>query len=170
MLTVYVPAQNSELRQIIAPGSGIVGSAVETEEGPKIRIDFEGNIYGADNIKTFGDRVYQAVSRHGGPDQPPYPTTARRVVDPHTVKAVGHFDQKEGRVIVEDQDALLEWLERDRLLDEELKAGGATFERRRRIKDALGSQDPRKRAMARQMQKREQRRQQARSRQEEQQR
>lgn len=158
MLTVYVPAQNSELRSMIAPASGIVGSPVETDDGPKMRIDYEGNIYSADNIKTFADRVQHAAGRHGGQDQPPYPTVARQIVEPGALIPIGRYDREEGRVIVENRKALREWLDRDRIPDRELKAGGAIFERRRRIKEALGSEDPRKREIARRMKKREQQR------------
>lgn len=156
MLTVYVPAQNSELQSIIEPASGIVGSPVETEEGTQIRIDYEGNLYSADNIKTFGDRVQHAAGRHGEGDQPPYPTVARQVVDRQALIPVGRYDSEQGEVLVEDRQALREWLGLDKIPDAELKAGGATFQRRRRIREALGSEDPRKRQIARQMQKREQ--------------
>ena len=53
-------------------GSGIVGSPSEDRSG-LVRIDFEGNLYGALNLASYRDRLFHAAGRH----VTGYPTVAR---------------------------------------------------------------------------------------------
>lgn len=101
-LAVYVPQAGSRLEDEIAAASGIVGSK---DEGGNITIDYEGNIYGAENIITFADRVNHAAGRH----RERYPTRARRYgMDPGELLIVGYFDGE--RVRVDNSEALTSWL------------------------------------------------------------
>lgn len=81
-LKVYVPISDTLLTRI-APGSGVVGSP----EGGRLRIDFEGNLYGAVNIKTYADRCYHAADRH----RTRYPTVARMFVARSELAEVGEL-------------------------------------------------------------------------------
>jgi hypothetical protein len=121
-LIVYVPRPGTGMDRI-APKSGIVGSpfhrtpqgrASPTQEEwllgseGKIRIHYEGNIYGAVNIRTFADRVRQAAGRH----IMNYPTIAFAVVPESGLIPVGIFDGD--RVMVDREGvgyaALAAWL------------------------------------------------------------
>lgn len=116
-LAIYVP--NPEHPPLagrpITAKSGIVGT-----EGPAyfmvlgevpddlddraLQIDFEGNLYGASNIKTWADRVYHAADRHLSR----YPTIARATVPIRSMIQVGTI---EGRAItVTKPEALARWL------------------------------------------------------------
>ena len=68
ILTVYVPARPA---LHIRDGSGIVGSP--GDEGGRVRIDYEGNIYGSPALRTYATRVFHAAGRH----LTRYPTIAR---------------------------------------------------------------------------------------------
>ena len=102
MINVYVPAPGSHVRRTIAEGSGIVG----TMEDDRLLIDYEGNLYGAVNIKTFADRVDVAWGRH----RVRYPTVARMLVKPEEMRHVGEYDQELGVVLVHDLPALANWI------------------------------------------------------------
>ena len=65
-----MPKSDSDARPV--KGSGIVGSPSEDVSG-QFRIDFEGNLYGAENLKTYWDRLFHAAGRH----VTGYPTVAR---------------------------------------------------------------------------------------------
>jgi hypothetical protein len=86
ILKVYVPREGSFAAQVIAPGSAIVGSP--SDSGDTVRIDFEGNVFGAAN-GSFRDCLARAAGRH----VEKYPTRARLYVnDDEEVIAVGTYD------------------------------------------------------------------------------
>lgn len=82
--TVYVPAPGSDLRRTIAPGSGIVGTAVPGTD--KVLIDYEGAIYG--QAMDYEERIYHAHDRHTWRGRG-YPTAARVLVDAGELVEVG---------------------------------------------------------------------------------
>ena len=69
-LWILVPKPESNPRP--THGSGIVGSPSK-EKPTLIRVDFEGNIYGCENLSTYWDRLFHAAGRH----VTHYPTVAR---------------------------------------------------------------------------------------------
>lgn len=71
--TLYVPAPESILRHTIRAGSGIVGTV---QDDGRILIDYEGNLYGAENMKTYEERALHAFDRHVWKGRG-YPTAAR---------------------------------------------------------------------------------------------
>lgn len=109
---VYVPVEDTPLRNELLAGSGIVGtpaSAWFESEDEAVLIDFEGNKYGAVNLVTFADRVYHAAGRQ----QQRYPTVARRMVEADTIEHVGFFYPEFSRVDVgssEQLAAIGKWL------------------------------------------------------------
>lgn len=69
-LNIYLPRH--PLGTTISPGSGIVGS--DSDDRELVVIDFEGNIYGAENLRTYEQRVMHAAGRQ----VTKYPTVARK--------------------------------------------------------------------------------------------
>ena len=67
-LLILIPKSDSSARPI--KGSGIVGSP--TQDG-LIQVDYEGNLYHAENLRTFWERLFHAGGRH----VTGYPTVAR---------------------------------------------------------------------------------------------
>jgi hypothetical protein len=90
-LSVYVPHPESRLCGDLAKGSAIIGMPLATGQ---IRIYYEGNVIGADNLKRYRDRAAQAAGRmiHNYPSG--YPTRAREDVDPREVVEVGMIETK----------------------------------------------------------------------------
>jgi len=85
-LTLYLPHPESKLCTELAQGSAIVGLPLASG---RVRIYYEGNVIGAENLKRFRDRAVQAASRmlYHYPDG--YPTRARNDVDAREVVEVG---------------------------------------------------------------------------------
>ena len=104
-LNVYVPAPASDLG--IVPGSGIVGTRQErtTHRCRLVLIDYEGNLYGAMNIRTLEDRLHHAAGRH----IMRYPTVARRLARVSELVFVGDYYYDEKRLLVVRPDLLEEW-------------------------------------------------------------
>lgn len=84
---IYVPAPGPLSRSTIWPGSGIVGEAVSPTQ---LEIYYEGNLYGAINMRTWADRVYQAAARR----RERAPTVARMIVRRDDYVAVGTIDMQ----------------------------------------------------------------------------
>lgn len=108
ILDVLVPRPDTVAASFIMPGSGIVGSYRE-ENGPYV-CDFEGNLYGADVLKTHEQRVVHAAGRHAVR----YPTVARAHYPKRDFIVVGSIDTDGWRVMLApgetEQAALKEWL------------------------------------------------------------
>lgn len=93
MLAVFYPAVDARIRQIVLPGSAIVGRS--STEGA-LSVDFEGNAYGASGLDAFPARVEQAAGRH----VQNYPTRARARVPSREVH-IGAWYDTERRLLVE---------------------------------------------------------------------
>lgn len=102
VLTIYVPKGESPWAMRIARGSGIVGKI--DERTGRLLIHYEGNIYGAENLRTYGDRVHQAAGRL----RVNYPTVATALVDPAHFKAIGRLDGND--ITIDDVETLDAWL------------------------------------------------------------
>ena len=84
--TVYIPRKNSRLADIVFPSSAIVKSRLISDTS--VMVYYEGNVYGAENIKTFEDKCSLAAGR--AKDR--YPTTALTIVPLEEVIDVGVYD------------------------------------------------------------------------------
>lgn len=89
-ISVYVPSHAGTL---IDQGSGVVGSPAHKfmpmlPDDGRITADYEGNRFGASNIKTYADRVLHAAGRH----TQKYPTVARSTLSTEDLTEVGSFD------------------------------------------------------------------------------
>ena len=114
-LSLYVPHPESRLCNSLARGSAIVGLPLATGQ---IRIYYEGNVIGAQNLKRFRDKAAQAAGRmlHSYPAG--YPTRAREDVDPCEVVEVGAIDAKTyGIDISASPTDLSWWIDADDLVD-----------------------------------------------------
>ena len=96
-LGVYVPHPESRLCSELAKGSAIVGLPLATGQ---IRIYYEGNVIGAENLKRYRDKAAQAAGRliHNYPTG--YPTRAREDVDAREVVEVGTIETKTFDLVV----------------------------------------------------------------------
>ena len=114
-LSLYVPHPESRLCNSLARGSAIVGLPLVTGE---IRVYYEGNVIGAENLKRYRDRAVQAAGRmlHSYPAG--YPTRAREDVDPREVVEIGAIDTKTYRIDISARPTDLSWwIDADDLVD-----------------------------------------------------
>src|ERR1035437_2667801 len=91
IMEVYVPAEDSPLKAVIKQGSGIVGL---DEEDEHVTIYYEGNVYGAMNLKTFKERIACAAGRLATK----YPTVAKMRAKREELVLVGQFDYETRRL------------------------------------------------------------------------
>ena len=110
-----MPHPESRLCTALAPGSAIVGLPLASGQ---IRIYYEGNVIGAQNLKRYRDKAVQAAGRmlHSYPVG--YPTRAREDVDPREVVEVGVIDAKNYRIDISARPTDLSWwIEAEDLVD-----------------------------------------------------
>lgn len=130
-LTVLIPKPGTRAAGVIDPGSGIVtdpvfdqiparvpdnpyeGATVNWFDGtlkPEILVYYEGNRYGHENLRAYGDRVACAAGRL---DQR-YPTIARGLFRREDFTVVGHFtyadDWSSHELTFTNLEALATWL------------------------------------------------------------
>ena len=105
-LTLYIPHPESGLCAALARGSAIVGLPLASGQ---IRIYYEGNTIGAENLRRFRDKAVQAAGRmlHSFPAG--YPTRAREDVDPREVVEVGAIDAKTYQIDISATPTDLSW-------------------------------------------------------------
>ena len=89
----------------IKSGSGIVGRDAP-DDPDYLVIYFEGNVYGASNIKTFADRVYHAADRM----ESHYPTIATAYVTRTSLVEIGKFDGERVTLYDDGFEPLAYWL------------------------------------------------------------
>ncbi len=114
-LSLYVPHPESKLCTALARGSAIVGQPLATGQ---IRIYYEGNVIGAQNLERYRDKAARAAGRmlHAYPAG--YPTRAREDVDPREVVEVGAIDAKTYRIDISAKPSDLSWwIDPDDLVD-----------------------------------------------------
>ena len=105
-LSLYLPHPESRLCNSLARGSAIVGLPLATGQ---IRIYYEGNVIGAQNLGRYRDKAAQAAGRmlHSYPAG--YPTRAREDVDPREVVEIGAIDAKTYRIDISATPTDLSW-------------------------------------------------------------
>ena len=105
-LILYVPHPESRLSTELARGSAIVGLQLVTGQ---IRIYYEGNVIGAQNLKRYREKAVQAAGRMLHRYPAGYPTRARQDVDPREVVEVGAIDAKTNRIVISAGPTDLSW-------------------------------------------------------------
>lgn len=130
------------LASVIAPSSGVV----LWQDGSTWMIDYEGNLHGAANIRTFADRVAHAAGRAATR----YPTVARCAVRLDQVESVGSFSESQGQIILGAPEPLRRWLGLEVILDGELLTTDARSQARRDL-ERIRRANP---ALAREMSRR----------------
>ena len=97
----------------IKPGSAMVSpqdlfeaANVPGKQSPFLTVDYEGNLFGAENLQRFVERVHHAAGRA----DVRYPTVARAGFDPEALVPVGRYDLQEGLLTVTDEASLKAWL------------------------------------------------------------
>jgi len=115
LLNLYIPHPESRLSTELAHGSAIVGLVMATG---KIRIYYEGNVIGAENLKRYRERAARAAGRmlHNYPAG--YPTRARQDVDPREIVEIGAMDGKTNRIDISvDPVGLSWWIDAEDMVD-----------------------------------------------------
>src|SRR5438067_2280820 len=105
-LNLYVPHPESRLCTALARGSAIVGLPLNTG---LIRIYYEGNVIGAQNLDRYRDKAIQAAGRMLQSYPAGYPTRAREDVDTREVVEIGVIDAKTYRIDISAMPADLSW-------------------------------------------------------------
>ena len=105
-LTLYLPHPESRLCTDLAHGSAIVGLPLASG---RVRIYYEGNVIGAENLKRFRDKAVQAASRMLYNYPSGYPTRAREDVDAREVVEIGSIDADTHRIEIPAESAELSW-------------------------------------------------------------
>jgi hypothetical protein len=105
-LNLYVPHPESRLCTALARGSAIVGLPLSTG---LIRIYYEGNVIGAQNLKRYRDKAIQAAGRMLYSYPIGYPTRAREDVDAREVVEVGAIDAKTYQIDISATPTDLSW-------------------------------------------------------------
>ena len=101
---LFIPAKDTDLG--IAPASAII-AAIDQSSPDRVLIHFEGNLYGAENLKTYESRIRQAAGRQV--DR--YPTTAKMVVARDQLVEVGRYDYANDRVLnLLNEHLLTDWI------------------------------------------------------------
>lgn len=108
---LFVPAADSRLG--IDPRSAIVAHSPTGGVGDVklVLCWYEGNRFGADNLKRYVERVNCAAGRA---DQN-YPTIAKQAIAPNELIDVGTYDLQNGQLQVTNPAALSAWLEGESL-------------------------------------------------------
>jgi hypothetical protein len=105
-LTLYLPHPESRLCTDLAHGSAIVGLALASG---RVRIYYEGNVIGAENLKRFRDRAVQAAGRMLSHYPAGYPTRARDDVDAREVVEIGYIEAHTNGIHIVATSAELNW-------------------------------------------------------------
>jgi hypothetical protein len=120
-LMLFVPiSRTSLLASIVAPGSAIIGpeGSDEWDGSEHVTVDYEGNVHGAVNIKTYADRARHAAERQ----LRRLPTVARCVAQRSELQQVGWFDPERGVTLLTGAEkAVASWLEVDSVNPQELQ-------------------------------------------------
>lgn len=119
-IAVFVPVNTTvPLAALVAAGSAIVGPA-EYSEADQVTVYYEGNLYGAANVRTFADRARLAAGRLAER----YPTIARAAVPSSALRQVGWFDPENGITLldgVQGSESLSAWLGVEVIEEQELQ-------------------------------------------------
>lgn len=104
LFDLFVPADGTDLG--IDPRSAIVASVTQRGQ-PRLLVHFEGNRFGAENLRRYEERCLHAADRAAVA----YPTIAKENLPIGELVRVGQFDLRARRVVaIERPDALAAWL------------------------------------------------------------
>ena len=94
---VFIPKPRMFASRTIAQGSAIVGKKHESDG---FIIFYEGNLYHAENIKTFEDKAMLAAGRM----EDNYPTVAKMLCRKEDLILVGHFESSDKSLVILDDE------------------------------------------------------------------
>ena len=117
VLNIYVPRPDSAAERTVARGSALVGRhdsvrrvAVDGHEDVMQEVHYEGNVYGAENLRSFEERVAVAAGRLVAN----YPTVARGWFSDRDLILVGAYNPEQDEVDIHAAEDLARWLESGR--------------------------------------------------------
>ena len=117
-ILLYVPADHEAVAHI-ARGSAFVGTP---EPDNRVRIQYEGAVFGQVNMRTLADRALHAYGRLIAR----YPTSSLAVVPAGALIEVGTYDPDSQTIEPLDPEAeqrIATWLDQDQLDPAELRPG-----------------------------------------------
>lgn len=123
-IVVYVPAGGHPDTVGIARGSAVLGRPEPGDD--RVRVYFEGAVYGQMGMRTLADRARHAWGRL----VERYPTVACRLVPREALVVVGTFEPRAARIILtgpRSKAVVAAWLGVVRLDPEELESGDARY-------------------------------------------
>jgi hypothetical protein len=103
----------------IVAGSGVVCAALGGTSGGRTTVYYEGNLFGAENIKSYADRIWHAADRL----LRQYPTSAMLALPTDHLVVLGTFDTETGQVTLDgdrERGILGDWLGVEAVPDSEL--------------------------------------------------
>jgi hypothetical protein len=71
-----------------------------------VLVDYEGNLYGALNMRCFADHLHHAAARQAAR----YSTVARMALPREALRVVGSYDLAAKRFVCTDPEALAAWV------------------------------------------------------------
>jgi hypothetical protein len=97
VLDLYAPAPGARSLRHVRPGSAIVGRP-RPDDPSRVRVSYEGNLYDAENLRTYEDRVRCAAGRLVAG----YPTVATAVVPAGDLRRIGAYHYATDTVALDD--------------------------------------------------------------------
>lgn len=110
-VSIYIPALGTYLDRELLPKSGLVGVPAADD---RVLVYYEGNKYGAENMRTWADKLYHAADRLLWKGIG-YPTIAFAFVPRDDVLMVGQLWHPERRIEIHDSEKVSAWLGKDAL-------------------------------------------------------
>lgn len=103
-LAIYCPKPDSPMAKTLKPGSAIVGDPDKITEG-RAHIYYEGNVYGAENMRQYTERLLHA----GGRLTTKYPTVAQAFIPLDELDEVGVYNTDSKTTLISEPEILLAW-------------------------------------------------------------
>lgn len=103
-LSVYVPKVGTPLDHTAIEGSAIVGSPYKIGDEERVRVDYEGSVFG--QHPDYRTKLLHAAGRH----ITSYPTVARMFVPRDDLMFVGSYDPDSKTLEIHDSAPLVNWL------------------------------------------------------------
>ena len=103
-LAIFCPKPDSILAKTLKAGSAIVGDADAVTDG-RLRVYYEGNLYNAENMRYFSQRLLHAAGRLTAN----YPTVAQAYIPLDELYEVGVYDTDTKTALISKPESLRAW-------------------------------------------------------------
>lgn len=103
-LAIFCPKPSTPLATTLKAGSAIVGDPTALTEG-RVCIYYEGNVYNAENMRYFSERLLHAAGRL----TTKYPTVAQAFISLDELDEVGVYNTDAKQALISDPETLRAW-------------------------------------------------------------